>query len=78
MWKDDLDINFEDCIVSYDRENINLIGTININVKDIDDFYKSFQVKKTDRKKIKKMKFDFNYDLNQRDVKFSNIKINEL
>ena len=75
MWKDDLKILLRDSIVLYDQENLNLIGNIFIDIKDISDFYKSFQVKKSDRKEIKTIEFDFNYDLNKRRITFDNFQI---
>ena len=46
-----------------------------IEINDINDFYKSFQVKKNDRKEIKKIEFDFNYDLNKKKITFDNFQI---
>ena len=75
MWKDDLKIQLRDSIVIYDQENLNLIGNVFIDIKDINDFYKSFQVKKNDRKEIKTIEFDFNYDLNKRKITLDNFRI---
>ena len=74
MWKDDLKIQLRDSIVIYDQENLNLIGNVFIDIKDINDFYKSFQVKKNDRKEIKTIEFDFNYDLNKRKITLDNFQ----
>ena len=44
--------------------------------KENPDFPKgSFQVKKSDRKEIKTIEFDFNYDLNKRRITFDNFQI---
>ncbi len=75
MWKDDLKIHLRDSLVIYDQEDLNLIGNIVIDVNDINDFYKSFQVKKNDRKKIERIEFDFNYDLNNKKITFDNFLI---
>jgi hypothetical protein len=77
MWKDDLEINLTDSLLILDMGNINLIGNIVIYVKDVNDFYKSFQVKKVYRKKIQKIEFDFNYDLNKKKITFDNFKIDD-
>ena len=45
MWKDDLEINLKEGILNYDENEIFLIGKIIIDAKNIDNFYKSFQIK---------------------------------
>lgn len=77
MWKDDLEINLIDSLLILDKGNVNLIGNISINIIDIDDFYRSFQVKKNYRKVIKKIEFDFNYNLNSNKTTFDNFKIDD-
>ena len=74
-WKDDLTILLKDSLIIYEQDELNLIGNIMIEINDIDDFYKSFQVKKNDRKEIKKIEFDFNYDLNKKKITFDNFQI---
>ncbi len=46
MWKDDLKIKLQDSQLSYDENEVSLFGRVDIEVKDIEDFYKSFQIKK--------------------------------
>ena len=41
------------------------------------DFYKSFQIKKTARKKIKKIELDFNYNFDNNEISFDNVKIDD-
>ena len=48
MWKDDLKIKLLDSQLSYDENEISLLGRADIEVKDIEDFYKSFQIKKVE------------------------------
>ncbi len=74
-WKDDLTILLKDSLIIYEQDELNLIGNIMIEINDINDFYKSFQVKKNDRKEIKKIEFDFNYDLNKKKITFDNFQI---
>ena len=74
-WKDDLTILLKDSLIIYEQDELNLIGNILIEINDINDFYKSFQVKKNDRKEIKKIEFDFNYDLNKKKITFDNFLI---
>jgi len=75
MWKDDLEILMKDGVLSYDNSEIFLIGRIFINANDINDFYKSFQVKKINRKPIKNIEFDFVYNFNQKKITFDNVKV---
>ena len=78
MWKNDLQILLKDAFINYDDEEISLVGKILIDVKNIDNFYKSFQVKKIHRKKIKKIKLDFVYNLNKNKFTFDNIKLDNV
>ena len=54
---------------------ISFVGVINLDFKDIDNFYKQFQIKKVYRKKIKKIQLDFYLDLTENQVQFDNIKV---
>ena len=51
LWKDDLEIILNDAVISYDDNEIFLLGKLLVSAKNIDDFYKSFQIKRNDRKK---------------------------
>ena len=75
MWKDDLKIKLLDSQLSYDENEISLLGRADIEVKDIEDFYKSFQIKKKSRKSIDKIQFDFYFNFDQQKINFDNIKI---
>ena len=75
MWKDDLYIKIKEGLVVNSEGEILLIGKLIIDVKNIDDFYKSFQVKKIFRKDIKEFQLDFIYNLNNNKVQFDNILI---
>ena len=74
-WKDDLEIQFKESLLNYDKEKINLIGKIIIKIKNKDDFYSSYQVKKIHRKDIKKIEFDFFYNLEDKNISFDNVKV---
>ena len=77
MWKDDLKIVLDESLLSLDDDGINLVGTIRLDFKDIDNFYGYFQISKANRKKnIKQIQFDFIYNLNSRSLRFDNPKIN--
>ena len=75
MWKDDLEILMNEGEITYDNNEIFLTGKLLINAKNIDDFYKSFQIKKIYRKDIKKIELDFIYNFNKNKFKFDNIKV---
>ena len=53
----------------------NKFKKIIINIEDVNNFYRSFHVKKNYRKKINEIQFDFNYDLNQKKIFFDNVEI---
>ena len=77
MWKDDLYIKMKEGLVIYSDGEILLIGKLIIDVKNVDDFYKSFQVQKTYRKDIKEFQLDFVYNLNNNKFQFDNILIDK-
>ena len=77
MWKDDLIVNLNESLISYDQGEIFLTGRINVDIKDINDFYSSFQVNKKFRKKIKQIQFDFNYNFTQEKISFDNLIIDK-
>ena len=74
-WKDNINLSFEDAILDFENEKINLNGKIVANIKDKNDFYRSFQINKDFRKDLKKIEFDFNYDFNENKVYFDNLRI---
>ena len=75
MWKDDLEILMNEGLISYNNNEIFFTGKLIINAKNINDFYKSFQIKKKYRKDIKKIEFDFVYNINKGQLKFDNVLI---
>jgi len=74
-WKENLDLTFVDSLLNFDEDKINLNGKIVINIKDQDDFYKSFQIAKDLRKDLKNIELDFNYDFNENKIYFDNLRI---
>ena len=75
MWKDDLKIYLSESLLNYDEDEIYLTGKIIVNVMDTEDFYRSFQIKKIYRKKIKEIEFDFNYNFTDQKISFNNFEI---
>ena len=74
-WKDSILINLVDIQLINENNNIIFTGTINFDFKDIDDFYRQYQVKKIYRKNIKKIKLDFLLDTNAKQIELANLKI---
>ncbi len=75
MWKDDLRIDLNESILNHDNGEITLIGKLILDFKDLNNFYRYFQIKKKNRKKINKIELDFVYILNQKKISFDNVKI---
>ncbi len=77
LWKDDLEIILNHGLITYDNNEISLLGKLIVNASNIDDFYKSFQIKKDDRKKISHLELDFVYNFNNNKITFDNVKIDK-
>jgi len=75
MWKDDLKIYLSESLLNIEQNETYLIGKIVVDIKDTNDFYKSFQIKKDYRKNIKEIKFDFNYNFTKQKINFNNFEI---
>ncbi len=75
MWKDDLKITLVESLFINDQDEVRLIGKILIDIKDVNDFFRSFQIKKDFRKEIKQFQIDFNYNFNSKQISFDNVKI---
>jgi len=74
-WKDNINLSFEDTMLYFQNEKINLNGKIIVDIKDKNDFYRSFQINKNFRKDLKKIEFDFNYNFNENKVYFDNLRL---
>ena len=75
IWKENVNVVFSDSFLNFDKEKINLNGRTSFDVKNQDEFYKFFQIKKDLRKNIKKIELDFNYDFNEEKISFDNLRI---
>ena len=51
------------------------IGAISFDFKDVDEFYRQYQIKKIYRKDLKKIRFDFLLDINTKKIELDNIKV---
>ena len=78
MWKKDLKISFKESFLSYNENEIKLIGKAILDFKDLDNFYKSFQVKKDNRNQLKNIEFDFIYSVDKKTFSFDNIKVDNV
>ena len=78
LWKEDVKITLKESSLYYDDSRINLIGKFTIDFNNINNFYRSFQIKKNSRKKINKIEINFNYDLNRKRINFDNVKIDSI
>ena len=78
LWKNDLEIKMNEGLLSYNDNEIILNGNITINAKDINNFYKSYQIKKNFRKNLKKIQLDFAYNFNKKTFRFDNVIIDNI
>ena len=77
IWKENVNVRFSDSFLNFNKEKINLNGRTSFYVKNQDEFYKFFQIKKDLRKDIKKIELDFNYDFNDEKITFDNLRIDD-
>ena len=75
MWKKDLKITFNESFLTYDENEIRIIGNTLLEFEDLDNFYRSFQIKKNNRNRLKKIEFDFIYSIDKKTFSFDNVKI---
>jgi len=74
-WKNSILINLNEIQLISENNNIIFAGSINFDFKDINEFYKQYQIKRDYRKNIKKVRFDFVLSLNENEIQFDNLKI---
>ena len=78
MWKNDLKISLKESFLNYYDDEVKLIGKINFDYSDINNFYKSFQINKKNRKDIEQIEIDFIYRLMSKKISFDNVKVNNV
>ena len=78
MWKNDLKISLKESFLNYDDDEVKLIGKINFDYSDINNFYRSFQINKKSRKDIEQIEIDFIYRLMSKKISFDNVKVNNV
>lgn len=74
-WKNSILINLDNTQLISENNKIVIAGSASFDLKNIDDFYRQYQVKKVHRKKIKNIKLDFFYSVNDNQIEFDNLKI---
>ena len=77
MWKDSLKISLNESLLDHNENDINLNGKVVLDFYDLKKFYQTFQVKKTDRKKINQLQIDFVYNLINKNISFDNVKVDD-
>jgi hypothetical protein len=76
-WKNSVLINLENVQLISENNKIIFVGAINFEFKNINDFYRQYQVKKIHRKKIQKIKLDFMLNLYENEIQLDNVKIDD-
>ena len=77
MWRDNINLSLSEGLLIFEDEKIDFNGSVIVNIKDDDNFYKTFQINKEYRNDIKKIEFDFNYSFNENQIYFDNLKIDD-
>ena len=75
VWKENVQIFLSETFLNFEKEKIYLNGRTSFDIKNKDEFFKFFQIKKELRKNIEKIELDFNYDLNEEKITFDNLRI---
>ncbi len=78
FWKESLKITLIDSLMSREENEIYLIGKILIDFNEIKNFYRSFQIKKSDRKDIRQIQIDFIYNFDKQEISFDNAKVDDV
>ena len=78
MWKKDIKIKFNESFLIYNDNEIKFIGNIILEFEDLDNFYKSFQIKKDNRNRLKKIQLDFIYSVDKKTFNFDNVRVDNV
>ncbi|MDB3888836.1 hypothetical protein N9341_04785 [Candidatus Pelagibacter sp.] len=74
-WNDSIIMNLDDVQLFNQNNKFTMAGSIIFNFTDMDKFYSHYQVKRNYRKKIEKIKLDFLFNLNEKEIQLDNMKI---
>ena len=75
MWNDNLKITLKESFLDISDNNVNFLGKLIFDFDEIEKFYSVFQIKKNNRKDIKKIEIDFLYNFESNNLNFDNPKI---
>ena len=74
-WKNSIMINFDDVQMITENNKVSFTGVTSLDFSNINEFYKQYQIKRIHRKKLKNIRLDFFFDLNQNEIQFDNLRI---
>jgi hypothetical protein len=77
-WSNSAEFQISDSLLYVKDNNLTLDGNILINIYDVNEVYKFFQTPRNYRKEIKKIKFNFVYNFDQKVTTLNNIEIDGL
>jgi hypothetical protein len=77
-WSNNVEFKISDSLIYVKNNNLTLDGNILINIYDANEVYKFFQTPRNYRKEIKRIKFNFAYNFDQKVTTLNNIKIDDL
>ena len=77
-WNDSVLIKINDTQLLNDGNKVNLVGSIIFDFIDLEKFYRHYQINKNQRDQIKKIKFDFFLNINDKQIQINNAKIDNL
>lgn len=76
-WSNHANFKISDSLFFIDNGNVFLRGKVTININDLDEIYKFLQTPKKFRKVIRKLEFNFNYNMDYERINFHQVKIND-
>ena len=76
-WKDDLKLTLVESLLDFENGQIYLSGKINLKFYDLQNFYKTFQIKRDIRKDVNNIELDFVYNFDQKKISFDNVKLDD-
>ena len=74
-WNNSVLIEINDTQLLNEDNKVNLIGSINFDFIDLDKFYRYYQINEKYRNEIKKIKFDFFLNVNEKILQINNAKL---
>ena len=77
-WNDSVLIQINDTQLLNVDNKVNLIGSIDFDFTNLDKFYRYYQINEKYRDQIKKIKFDFFLNLNEKRIQINNAKIDNI